>query len=257
VVDDDWTFDEITTLARTHTLRVGPNLPSETVRFSTCSDEVRVDVEIEATYQAGSVKVSATQELYESVVCGNDDLDNSTTGPVEVTLANRSTGTLFSYVQNNDEYSDGTTDRATLNLSIFVDPFYDQPRNLHRVDISGPLHLVDDDAFDETRTVQISDSVILHENQRFRTWSFEACVGGEVVGEVTATFTLTQAGTVDVHTHYHLYEGTSCGTRQGEDSASHDFALAVGERETDPANLDNNGDDKAEFNLTYEHRRIE
>jgi hypothetical protein len=258
VVDDDWTFDEILTEARTHTLRVGPDLPSETVRFSTCNDEVRVEVELEATYQAGDVKVSATQELFEGVTCGTDDQDGDTGEPIdEVTVTNRSTGTLRSYVENSQEYSDGTTDRATLNLLIFVDPFYDQPRDLHRVDINGTLHLVDDDFFDETKTVPISHSVVLHANQRLASWTYDACVGGEVVGEVTATFTLTQAGTIDVHRHYHLYEGISCGTREGENGQTADFALAVGDSHLDTVELDNNGDDEANFNLTYQHRRIE
>jgi hypothetical protein len=259
VVDDDWTWDEINTEARIHTLRVGPNL-TDKVEFSTCSDEVRVEVEIEAKYEAsGGVTVSATQVLFESVTCGNDDEDGATAFPPvdEVTIANRSTGILHGYVENNDEYSDGTTDRAYLDLSIFVDPFYDQPRDLHRVDITGTLRLKDDDVFDERKTVQISHGVVLHANQRIASWTYDACVGGEVVGEVTATFTLTQAGTIDVHRHYHLYEGTFCGTREGEEGSSADFTLAVGASHLDNHELTNNGDDEAEFTLTFEHRRIE
>jgi hypothetical protein len=256
VVDDEWSYDEIKTQAYVHNLRVGPGL-SDKVTFSTCKDEVRVDVELSASYEAGSVKVSASQKLYEEVMCANDDHDGTST-PVEVTVASRSTGTLHSEVENDDEGSIGNTDRATLDLLIFVDPFYDdEPRGLHRVDISGTLHLVDDDWWDETRTVQISDTVTLHENQRFSTWSYQACVGDEVVGRVEADFILSPDGTVDVHTHYHLYEGTDCARSQGEDGEDHDFVLADGGSETVDVDLNNNGDDKADFHLTFEHRSIE
>jgi hypothetical protein len=256
VIDDEWTYDEIKTQAHVHNLRVGPSL-SDKVKFSTCKDEVRVDVELNASYVAGSVKVIATQELYEGVTCATND-HGGTSEPAEVTVANRSTGTLHSEVKNGAA-SIGNTDRATLDLLIFVDPFYDdEPRGLHRVDINGTLHLVDDELWeDETETVKISDTVTLHENQRFSSWAYQRCVGDEVVGRVEANFILSPDGTVDVHTHYHLYEGTDCARSQGEDGEDRDFVLAVDDSETVDVDLSNNGDDKAEFDLTFEHRSVE
>jgi hypothetical protein len=190
-------------------------------------------------------------------VCANDDHDG-TSELAEVTVANRGTGTLHSEVANDDEGSIGNTDRATLDLLIFVDPFYDdEPRGLHRVDITGTLHLVDDDWWDETETVKISDTVTLHENQRFSAWSYQRCVGDEVVGRVEANFILSPDGTVDVDSHYHLYEGTDCARSQGEDGEDRDFVLAVDDSETVAVDLSNNGDDKAEFDLTFEHRSVE
>ena len=136
------------------------------------------------------------------------------------------------------------------------------PSNTYRrVVIDGEMSLLDDELIrrNERGSFPLLAEFDLNPNNRTGSKSFSECVGGEVRGEIDFHVRLRDDDmSVEVTVNSYLFEGTSCGTREQEDSESLSLVVSPSndsvERTIKLVNRESFGGDTATFQFTVRNQ---
>jgi hypothetical protein len=175
--------------------------------------------------------------LYEGTDCFTNDLEDTWTGTV--TIPENETRDVVIRLENPDL---GVPDSADIFFTLANSPVGVAPR---QVAIEGNMAILDDEPWpwsDVLGTFQLSDLTTLNSVYRRELLQFEECVGDEVRVQVDLVTHLKGDNvTLVVDVYGKLFEGTSCGNSDLEDTWTDTVTIPEGELEVVSFHLESAG----------------